>query len=295
MMYQDKTLSYENVKRYNDRRAFEDAVLHFFHKIKMQGNIIITEDGDFYYSGHFRNGQRFDKKSPNYIGSIHDDKITLGNSRFIYDYNYMSNYDWAVKFKNHISKWIDDIRIKPSSNTDSVYVIFRLPQNEKQYSVRFSDHIDKRNIANFNFATPLGTNINGKNWDDLVDWFDFMRNNNIVTLYQPYLYHATYSPLIESIKKNGIDSNLSEYNWIDSERGKNYLSRSPMMAYNYAKVSSNVPEYYLKDIVVMTISWNKLDKSKIFSPTNTICFDDDSTVEYREVIPFDAILKIEQY
>jgi len=286
---------YDSLKRYNEREQYENAILDYYHKNKNYQNLVLCENGDFFYIDYSNRGKAFDRKDSNYIGSIYDDKINFATAKFIYDYNYMSNYDWAVKLKKHISRWIDEIRIKQSNNTDSVYLMFKLPQNEKQYSVRFSDHSDRKFIADFNFAIPLGSNLNGKNWDDLINWFDFLLNNNIVTLSQPYLYHATYAPLIESIKRNGIDSSLSEFNWIDSKIGVNYLSRDPMMAYNYAKVSSIVPESYLRDIVVLTISSSKLDKTKLFSPTNTTCFDDNSTIECRDFIPYESILKIEKY
>lgn len=286
---------YDSLKRYNNREQFENAVLEYYHRNKNHQNIVLYENGDFFYVDYTNRSIMYSRKDSNYIGSIHDDKINFATAKFIYDYNYMSNYDWAIRFKKHISRWIDEIRVKESNNTDSVYLMFKLPQNQKQYSVRFSDHSDKKFIADFNFATPLGANLNGKNWNDLIDWFDFLLNNNIVTLGQPYLYHATYGPLIESIKKNGVDSSLSQFNWIDSKIGVNYLSRDPMMAYNYAKVSSTVPESYLRDIVILTISSSKLDKTKLFSPTNTTCFDDDSTIECRNIIPYENVLKIEKY
>ena len=295
MMQNTIVLSYDNIKRYNNRKEFEYSVLQFYNRVKTHQNIILHENGGFFYNNRFLDRNNFSKKDSSYIGSIYDDMITFGNAKFIYDYNYMSSYNWADKFKNHISRWIDTIRIKESNNTDSVYLTFKLPQNQKQYSIRFSDHSDSKLISDFNFAIPLGKNINGKNWEDLVNWFDFLLKNNIVTLGQPYLYHATYGPLIESIKRNGIDSSLSEFNWIDSNLGVNYISRDPFMAFNYAKVSSTVPESYLRDIVILTIHSNKLDKMKLFSATNTTCFDDDSTIECRSVIPYDSILKIEKY
>lgn len=286
---------YDSIKRYNERKQFENAILDYYYKNKNHQSIVLLENGDFFYIDYSNRNKPFNRKDGNYIGSIYDDKINFATAKFVYDYNYMSNYDWAIKFKQHVSRWIDEIRIKQSNNTDSVYLTFKLPQNQKQYTVRFSDHSDKRFIADFNFANPLGANLNGKNWVDLVNWFDFLLNNNIVTLGQPYLYHATYAPLIESIKRNGIDSSLSQFNWIDSKVGVNYLSRDPFIAFNYAKASSTVPESYLREIVILTISSSKLDKMKLFSATNTTCFDDDSTIECRNVVPYDSILKIEKY
>lgn len=287
--YKEKII-YTITKRFNDRIEYENSILDYYHSVLYNRNILLDDDGNFFREN--RNSYR--REAPIFIGSIRDNELTLDNVRFIYDFNYMSSHDWSIKFKGYISKWIEDVRIK-ISRTGSVYLSFKLPQNDKVFFVRFSDHIGTNDSPDFDFATPLGTNTRGKDWDNLIDWFNYILNNNVIAVSQPYLYHATYLPLIESIKKNGLDSSMSEYKWIDSVKGVTYLSKSPIMAISYARASSVVPEHFLKDIVVLSVKTNTLDKSKLYSPTNVTSFDDDSTVEYRGIIKYENIENSHKY
>ncbi len=55
-----------------------------------------------------------------------------------------------------------------------------------------------------------------------------------------------------------------------------------------------VPESWLEQIIVLTIDASKLDPDKIFDDAN-VRNESTDTVEYRGVIPWDAVIKIEKY
>lgn len=109
-----------------------------------------------------------------------------------------------------------------------------------------------------------------------------------------YLYHATYKPFLKSIKEKGL-GNTRRKMWSDSKRGVVYLAKDKDVAYSYAENAEwldDVEDYdkYADNIIVLKIDTSKLDKSKLFDDENVL--DDDSTVEYHGVIPFDTVVEI---
>ncbi len=103
------------------------------------------------------------------------------------------------------------------------------------------------------------------------------------------LYHATYRPLLSSIKKNGLGGTGSEVKrWNDSIHGIVYLALDPDVAESYAETSENVPDEWLDEIVVLKIDTTKLDKSKFRLDRNVLDNTGD-TLEYNGVIPISAI------
>ena len=111
---------------------------------------------------------------------------------------------------------------------------------------------------------------------------------------QQYLYHATYKPLLKKIKEKGLDNRDSKKAWEDSVPGYVYLAKDIDVAGSYAESSDVVPDSYLDQIVVLTIDATKLDSSKLFDDAN-VRNETTDTVEYRGVIPWSAIIKIENY
>jgi hypothetical protein len=108
------------------------------------------------------------------------------------------------------------------------------------------------------------------------------------------LYHATYKPLLRSIKLHGLDNTKSKRVWDDSKIGYVYLAKDKEVATSYAESSDNVPESYLDDIVILHIDATKLDNSKLSIDKNVIDNVGD-TLEYNGVIPFSYVIKVEDY
>jgi hypothetical protein len=96
------------------------------------------------------------------------------------------------------------------------------------------------------------------------------------------LYHATYRPLLKSIKAQGLGGSDAQAKWEDSQPGVVYLARDPEVARSYAETSDMVPEEWLDDIVILAIDASRLDSRKLRQDRNVQ--DDDSTLEYHGVI-----------
>lgn len=108
------------------------------------------------------------------------------------------------------------------------------------------------------------------------------------------LYHATYKPLLRSIKLNGLDNTKSKLAWDDSKIGYVYLAKDKEVAASYAESSDNVPGSYIDNIVILHIDATKLDNSKLSIDKNVIDNEGD-TLEYNGVIPFSYVIKVEDY
>lgn len=106
------------------------------------------------------------------------------------------------------------------------------------------------------------------------------------------LYHATYLPLLDSIKKNGLGATEQTY-WEDSRSGVVYLSVDEGIAISYAEANESVPEEWLDEIVVLEIKWDNLDPNYLFIDEN-VQDNDGVTLEYHKIIPWSDIDKIIQ-
>ena len=102
------------------------------------------------------------------------------------------------------------------------------------------------------------------------------------------LYHATYRPLIRSIKKHGLGGKASRYRWCDSKDGVVYLATDAGVAESYAEVNEEVPEEWTDDIVIFCVDSDSLDNDKLFIDDNVLD-NDGSTLEYHGVIPYSAL------
>ena len=103
------------------------------------------------------------------------------------------------------------------------------------------------------------------------------------------LYHATYRPLLRSIKKNGLGGPGSERKrWEDSIHGVVYLAGDPDVAESYAESSETVPEEWLDEIVILKINAGALDASKLVLDRN-VQDNSGDTLEYHGIIPVTAI------
>jgi len=123
----------------------------------------------------------------------------------------------------------------------------------------------------------------------MIKLIDILKENA-----QQYYYHATYRPLLKKIKEKGLDTRDSKKAWDDSVSGYVYLAKDLDVAASYAESSETVPDSWLDQIIILTIDASKLDPNKLFDDEN-VRNESTDTVEYRGVIPFDAIVKVEKY
>lgn len=101
-----------------------------------------------------------------------------------------------------------------------------------------------------------------------------------------FLYHATYKPYLNSIKKKGLTIN-NKKNWSDS-RNVIYLAKDKDVAESYAETNDVVPEEYLDQIIILKINTKNLDKNKIDLDKN-VRDNNGDTLEYKGNIPFKEI------
>lgn len=95
------------------------------------------------------------------------------------------------------------------------------------------------------------------------------------------LYHATYKPYWEEIKKSGALRPKAHSNW-DISGDFIYLSRDPDNAFSYAETSELVPEEYLDQIVVLEIDANKLNLDLLDCDHNQAYGADGYEVDYED-------------
>ena len=102
------------------------------------------------------------------------------------------------------------------------------------------------------------------------------------------LYHATYRPLLKSIKQHGLGGDKAQAKWEDSKPGVVYLALDPNVAESYAETSEAVPNEWLDEIVILKISTAGLNLSKLKVDANVIDNAGD-TLEYHGVIPANLV------
>lgn len=107
-----------------------------------------------------------------------------------------------------------------------------------------------------------------------------------------YLYHATYLPLLESIKKTGLGGTTQTY-WEDSKPGVVYLSTDKDVAISYAEANENIPEDWLDQIIVITVLFDSLDPEYLNIDEN-VQDNDGITLEYYKIIPSSLFYSVKQ-
>lgn len=112
-----------------------------------------------------------------------------------------------------------------------------------------------------------------------------------------YLYHATFRPLVKSIKKSGIipgGNDIRAFDWCD--KNYVYLTVSDGMAESFIDCAENddIPEDWFGDYVILTIDTDKLDKTNLARDINFNSSDEDednfSSYMYAGTIPTSAIV-----
>jgi hypothetical protein len=111
---------------------------------------------------------------------------------------------------------------------------------------------------------------------------------------EEYLYHATYRPLLKSIRAHGLGGDKAQAKWEDSKPGVVYLAIDPNVAESYAESSDVVPEDWLDEIVIIKIAASKLDQSRLFIDQN-VQDNAGDTLEYHGVIPMDSMSLSENF
>lgn len=151
-------------------------------------------------------------------------------------------------------------------------------------------------------------------WDDSISleepdfWDNVAKEPETVPelLGKDFLYHATYKPYWEEIKKDGYIKPGKHTNWDNRYKTTRaiYLATDYDNAVYYAKNAENVPKELLNQIVVLKINANKLDVDQLDADSNQI-YDSDGDegrsiedpytwkeVEYYKPIPINAVVKV---
>jgi hypothetical protein len=111
---------------------------------------------------------------------------------------------------------------------------------------------------------------------------------------EEYLYHATYRPLLKSIRAHGLGGDKAQAKWEDSKPGVVYLATDPNVAESYAESSDVVPDEWLDQIVIIKIAANTLDPSRLFIDQN-VQDNAGDTLEYHGVIPVNSMSLLENF
>ena len=143
-------------------------------------------------------------------------------------------------------------------------------------------------------------------YDDDLSWSANEPQTVSELLNTDTLYHATYKPYWEEIKKEGFIKPGKHYNWSDIFKTYRYiyLSTDYDNAYSYAETAEDIPEELLNQIVVLEIDTNKLDIDSISADENQIYDSDEDEgrsiedpltwieLEYDKPIPVSAVKKV---
>ena len=223
---------------------------------------------------------------------------------------YRRDLDWFYKINNDGSVDTKDIE----NLADGLYTIKRIDDKEK--FIKECSHFNSLEDAINDDRTILHCigsfdNIkeylreNGLSLDSLKD-VEIKKSKktkkeqskeNVDFEVPQYLYHATYKPFLKSIKEKGL-GNTNKKMWSFSKgKGVVYLALDPDVAQSYAEEAEWLDELdddkydkYVDNIIILKIDTSKLDKTKLFSDENVL--DDDSTLEYHGIIPFNAVVEV---
>lgn len=199
-----------------------------------------------------------------------------------------------------------DIVVEPTDKQYAAlkgYIDFFIGRN-KYFGIQFSnkngDQVDWKEYNGF--VSPAEIILDIKEYFDgtsLNESYDYTVSDIIGT---DTLYHATYKPYWEEIKKSGVLRPKAHSNW-DISGDFIYLSRDPDNAFSYAETSELVPEEYLDQIVVLEIDANKLNLDLLDCDHNQaygaegydVDYEDPQTweeMQYAGSIPLRAIKKV---
>lgn len=199
-----------------------------------------------------------------------------------------------------------DIVVEPTDKQYAAlkgYIDFFIGR-KKYFGVQFSnkngDQVGWKEYSGF--TSPAEIILDIKEYFDgtsLNESYDYTVSDIIGT---DTLYHATYKPYWEEIKRSGALRPKAHSNW-DISGDFIYLSRDPDNAFSYAETSELVPEGYLDQIVVLEINANKLNLDLLDCDHNQaygaegydVDYEDPQTweeMQYAGNIPLNAIREL---
>ena len=107
-----------------------------------------------------------------------------------------------------------------------------------------------------------------------------------------YLYHATYKPLLRSIKKQGLVPGTRK-NWDFSNSSVICLATDEYIAESYAETAELIPDSYFDNIIVFKINVDDLDQSKLAKDENVDGGDGEDTFQYSGNIDYKLLTLVE--
>lgn len=213
-----------------------------------------------------------------------------------------------------------DITVEPTDRQYAAlkYYIDYFIGCKKYFGVQFSnkngDQVDWKEYSGFTSYAEIILDIKDyfknkltESWyDDDLPWSVRQPQTVPQLLNTDTLYHATYKPYWEEIKREGFIKPGKHSNWPDIFKTYRYiyLSTNYDNAYSYAETAEEVPEELLNQIVVLEIDANKLDIDSISADENQL-YDQDRDegrsiedpltwieLQYDKPIPISAIKKV---
>lgn len=219
-----------------------------------------------------------------------------------------------------------DITVEPTDKQYAAlkdYINFFIGRN-KYFGVQFSnkngDQVDWKEYNGLVSYTEIILDIKDYFKNKLVEnWYDdfsWSTHEPSWSAHEPQtvsellntdtLYHATYKPYWEEIKKEGFIKPGKHSNWSDIFKTYRYiyLSTDYDNAYSYAETAEDAPEELLDQIVVLEIDANKLDVDSLRADENQIYDSDEDEgrsiedpltwveLEYDKPIPVSAVRKV---
>lgn len=204
---------------------------------------------------------------------------------------------------------------------------------DRQYAA-LKDYIDffigRKKYFGVQFSNKNGDQVDWKEYNGftsnaeiILDIKDYFKNKLTEGLYDDFswsthepqtvsellntdtLYHATYKPYWEEIKKEGFIRPGAHQNWGDTFKTKDniYLSKDYYNALSYAETAEEVPEELLNQIIILEISADKLDIDHLDPDYNQVYdYDSEAQIEdpltwvelqYDLPIPISAIKKVD--
>lgn len=235
-----------------------------------------------------------------------------------------SESDYLIKFMNE-----GNIRLIPEIPGIDITV----EPTDRQYAA-LKDYIDffigRKKYFGVQFSNKNGDQVDWKEYNGftsnaeiILDIKDYFKNKLTEGLYDDFswsthepqtvsellntdtLYHATYKPYWEEIKKEGFIRPGAHQNWGDTFKTKDniYLSKDYYNALSYAETAEEVPEELLNQIIILEISADKLDIDHLDPDYNQVYdYDSEAQIEdpltwvelqYDLPIPISAIKKVD--
>lgn len=153
-------------KYYNNRLELEQDIHYYIqtnnieYNLESNGDIIDTSNLEYDFDNNL-----YLYSDCDIVGNINtDDYFNINGREYIYDINYLSNYDYAKLFVNKFNDIIDSYIHE--AQTGTCYVEFTY--NDNEYKIRFADHNDCYANSTYNVATT-DNNVDGISFEYLIN------------------------------------------------------------------------------------------------------------------------------